>query len=79
MGDRDDGVTGGDDVTRSGNANLITLLNCNQHATLGQLDLQERLEPPIISLRWRYTTLVESTWDRFQMAHWLCWARAFCS
>jgi hypothetical protein len=33
-----------------------------------QLGPLERLEPPIISLRWRRVTFVETTWDRFQMA-----------
>jgi len=33
-----------------------------------QLGPLERLEPPIISLRWRRITFVETTWDRFQMA-----------
>jgi hypothetical protein len=33
-----------------------------------QLGPLERLEPPIISLRWRRITLIETTWDRFQMA-----------
>ena len=33
-----------------------------------QLGPLERLEPPIISLRWRRITFIETTWDRFQMA-----------
>jgi len=33
-----------------------------------QLGPLERLEPPIISLRWRRVTFIETTWDRFQMA-----------
>jgi hypothetical protein len=33
-----------------------------------QLGPLERLEPPIISLRWRRISFVETTWDRFQMA-----------
>jgi hypothetical protein len=33
-----------------------------------QLGPLERLEPPIISLRWRRIAFIETTWDRFQMA-----------
>jgi hypothetical protein len=33
-----------------------------------QLGPLEQLEPPIISLRWRRITFIETTWDRFQMA-----------
>jgi hypothetical protein len=33
-----------------------------------QLGPLERLEPPIISLRWRRITFIETSWDRFQMA-----------
>jgi hypothetical protein len=33
-----------------------------------QLGPLERLDPPIISLRWRRITFIETTWDRFQMA-----------
>jgi hypothetical protein len=33
-----------------------------------QLGPMERLAPPIISLRWRRVTFIETTWDRFQMA-----------
>jgi len=33
-----------------------------------QLGPLERLDPPIISLRWRRITFVETTWDRFQVA-----------
>lgn len=33
-----------------------------------QLGPLERLEPPIVSLRWRRVTFIETTWDRFQMA-----------
>ncbi len=33
-----------------------------------QLGPLERLEPPIISLRWRRITFIETTWDRFQVA-----------
>jgi hypothetical protein len=33
-----------------------------------QLGPLERLEPPIISLRWRRITFIETTWDRFQAA-----------
>ena len=33
-----------------------------------QLGPVERLEPPIISLRWRRITFIETTWDRFQIA-----------
>jgi hypothetical protein len=33
-----------------------------------QLGPLERLEPPIISLRWRRITFIETTWDPFQMA-----------
>ena len=33
-----------------------------------QLGPLERLAPPIISLRWRRITFIESAWDRFQMA-----------
>ncbi len=33
-----------------------------------QLGPLERLDPPIISLRWRRITFIETTWDRFQAA-----------
>ena len=33
-----------------------------------QLGPLERLDPPIISLRWRRVTFIETTWDRFQVA-----------
>ena len=33
-----------------------------------QLGPLERLEPPIISLRWRRIAFIETSWDRFQMA-----------
>jgi hypothetical protein len=33
-----------------------------------QLGPLEPLEPPIISLRWRRITFIETTWDRFQAA-----------
>ncbi len=33
-----------------------------------QLGPLEQLEPPIVSLRWRRITFIETTWDRFQMA-----------
>jgi hypothetical protein len=33
-----------------------------------QIGPLERLEPPIISLRWRWVTFIETTWDRFQAA-----------
>ncbi len=33
-----------------------------------QLGPLERLDPPIISLRWRRITFIETTWDRFQIA-----------
>jgi len=33
-----------------------------------QLGPLERLDPPIVSLRWRRITFIETTWDRFQMA-----------
>jgi hypothetical protein len=40
-----------------------------QHAYyMLQLGPLERLEPPIISLRWRRVTFIETTWDRFQVA-----------
>ncbi len=33
-----------------------------------QIGPLERLDPPIISLRWRRVTFIETTWDRFQVA-----------
>jgi len=33
-----------------------------------QLGPLERLDPPIVSLRWRRITFIETTWDRFQVA-----------
>ena len=33
-----------------------------------QLGPLERLEPPIVSLRWRRITFIKTTWDRFQVA-----------
>jgi hypothetical protein len=42
--------------------------NCARHSYKLQLGPLERLDPPIISLRWRRITFIETTWDRFQMA-----------